>query len=402
MSIRSIVILVVFLSLGMPVHAAGQPSPSRSVGGTFLVIGDSLGTGFQSSTQPGDTKCSNADVNPTGGAGFACYVWTKLQTVNPSIQLMNLAVNGATAAAVAQGEQLSTALPYIRAHPEEVSPILVEIGGNDLGNLGSTPFGDQISQQMLDAQKAEAPAILQQAEANYDAVITQIRAAAPHADLLLPGYQDFHTGIPASLYGPLGDQLEAFSLQISNQFDSFVKAEAGKFNAIYVDWLTPWLHIGGGLEHVGPGGFTGGDYGHPTTAGYKLLGDIVWQDYLAALHGTQAVNGSMQLSQPGTLAFGAAQTIAVSTVPGAEVHVTLSYTGGQWSANGTADASGAYSTTWTANHAGAIGVNVCLTEGASQLCLPTQFPVSPAPKKKIKCKKGYKRVKGHCKKKHGP
>ena len=87
--------------------------------------------------------------------------------------------------------QLSDALAYLEAHPGSVNPITIDIGANDALGLIETTC-------KLEAAciAAGAPAVFAKIGANLGLILGELRAAAPHAQIIVLG-----------LYNPFGETI---------------------------------------------------------------------------------------------------------------------------------------------------------------------------------------------------
>jgi lysophospholipase L1-like esterase len=241
--------------------AAAQPAAKSAhrPGSTFLVLGDSYSTGYQPAGG-GDRTCSNPVVDATGHGGWACLVLAKLRTVRPGIAITNLASNGEDTCSFAviahcgglprgfntpaqspvAGSQWARALAVLRAHPNGVSPITIEIGGNDLlGSLGTAPISAT--------------------RVRLDRIMRSLRSAAPKADIIMFG-----------VFSPIGQPLG-----ITTQLNTVFKAEARAVHALFVGLD---VHFRGrAAQLVNPNDV------HPTDAGQRLIAKLIWRSYRKAI-----------------------------------------------------------------------------------------------------------------------
>ncbi len=178
----ALVIMALFLGGIVPARAAGGHAPAR--GGTraagpqsyYLSLGDSLAYGYQ-------------PYPPIrSGFGFFDFLSTALERIKPDLQPVNFGcpgessvtfINGGCPAASAvayQGSQLSAALSFLKAHKGQVSPITYVLGANDI--LPALASGDP----------AKVQAAIGQFAVNDDAILKQLRAAAPDADIVTVDY----------------------------------------------------------------------------------------------------------------------------------------------------------------------------------------------------------------------
>ncbi len=98
----------------------GSVSTAHAASGDwYLALGDSLAAGFQS--QPS-----------VASGGYANRLAVHMQTVDPGIQLKDIAVPGETTTSFVGG-QLAAAEAFLTAHPGHVPLVTIDIGGNDVG-----------------------------------------------------------------------------------------------------------------------------------------------------------------------------------------------------------------------------------------------------------------------------
>jgi lysophospholipase L1-like esterase len=113
----------VLKTLGLILAAAfwgGSVSTAHAASGDwYLALGDSLAAGFQS--QPS-----------VASGGYANRLAVHMQTVDPGIQLKNIAVPGETTTSFVGG-QLAAAEAFLRANRGHVPLVTIDIGGNDVG-----------------------------------------------------------------------------------------------------------------------------------------------------------------------------------------------------------------------------------------------------------------------------
>jgi lysophospholipase L1-like esterase len=86
------------------------------------------------------------------------------------------------------GSQLKAAITFLNAHPGQVSPITLNLGGNDIPNL-VTPciFNNQID---LACVRDHAPAFIADLAGTISGFLDDLRSAAPDAEIILMGSAD--------------------------------------------------------------------------------------------------------------------------------------------------------------------------------------------------------------------
>ena len=134
----------------LPNIGHATPATGASTPGTFyLALGDSLAAGYQ------------PDPTVSWAHGWVFQFGAMLNKIAP-VQVTDLAIPGECSDTLVQGglnpdcptkqtdspSQLAEAVSFIKAHPGQVNPITVEVGGNDLNGhknelLGGTPAQQQ-------------------------------------------------------------------------------------------------------------------------------------------------------------------------------------------------------------------------------------------------------------------
>jgi lysophospholipase L1-like esterase len=147
----------------------------------YLALGDSIAYGFQ------PTK-----ANATRASAFRGYVdifAARLRKLSPQIEVVNYGCPGESSVTFAKGRcptlpgaklhdkyrgpQLKAAVSFLRAHSGQVSPITLTLWGAELAPLSAK--GNR-------AQKAIASFA-----PRFTAILRQLRAAAPNADIIVTG-----------------------------------------------------------------------------------------------------------------------------------------------------------------------------------------------------------------------
>jgi lysophospholipase L1-like esterase len=251
-------VAVLLSSCGTAGAGASQATgPMHRPAGIFLVLGDSLSTGYQPAGG-GDLTCTNPAIDATGHGGWACILLSHLRTVNRATAISNLAVNGEDTCSFAIGahcsgvaggygtppenpspaSQWARALSLMRAHPGGVSPISIEIGGNDLlGSLGLAPL---------------APIQLR-----LRRILRSVRRAEPRADIIM-----------FNVVSPVDSPLAPLTA-----LNRMYRGQAKAIHAVFVDVAGRFRGHTGTL--VNPGDV------HPTDAGQQVMGRTIWRAYRA-------------------------------------------------------------------------------------------------------------------------
>jgi lysophospholipase L1-like esterase len=276
--------------LAAPVGAHGRlPSPPRPLpqSTSYPALCDSLAFGYSQAkfdellpTVP-PTDFETGYVNDFGNV---------LKLFDPRLQLVNDGCPGETTESFIYGpcayvdpdgftlhhpyaggptsSQLSDALAYLGAHSGSVNPVTIDIGANDA--LGLIEGCKEEPACVL----AGAPATFTKIGGNLALILGQLRAAAPHAQIIVLG-----------LYNPFGETLaggNALTAKL-NEVEAGVAASVG---ARFADPL-PVFNPPGALEAPTICLLTNMctplvDI-HPTNLGYKVLGGLVLQQYVLGL-----------------------------------------------------------------------------------------------------------------------
>jgi len=229
----ALVLMALFLGVvpAHATHAAGglhQPrrhAPAAGPKSYYLSLGDSLAFGYQ-------------PFPPIRqGFGFFDFLAASLERINPDVQPVNLGcpgessttfINGGCPSANAvryQGSQLNAALAFLKAHQGQVSPITYVLGANDI--LAPLATGDP----------AKIQAALTQFAINDDAILRQLRQAAPTADIVTIDY-----------YQPLAIAITNTAVlssvvQVSQTGNGIIDQAAARYNVkvanVYAAFNTP-------------------------------------------------------------------------------------------------------------------------------------------------------------------
>jgi len=197
-----------------------------TLGNTYLALGDSLTYGFHAAQFNEELK--EGKVNPASfNDGFVDDFSAALRHFNPNLKTINDGCPGETSETFLKGSglpfpgfcaggptgtpfpysflhhpyttgsQMSDALAILAANPH-VSPISVDIGANDvlqfLEHTCGFPTTDTCNEEQIIGE-------YEHIAANLGTILTKLRAAAPHAQIVVLGnYNPFPTVIP----GPPG------------------------------------------------------------------------------------------------------------------------------------------------------------------------------------------------------
>jgi lysophospholipase L1-like esterase len=155
----------------------------------YLALGDSLAFGFQYGKFLAEVQSGTYDP-ATFNTGYVNDFAARLREVKENIQTVNLGCPGETTLTFINGgcsfglplhtayagSQQGAALAFLRAHPNQVSPITLTDGANDVTPCRQSPDPTCI------------PRALQQIGADLDASLAAIRAAAPRSEIIVMLY----------------------------------------------------------------------------------------------------------------------------------------------------------------------------------------------------------------------
>jgi lysophospholipase L1-like esterase len=158
----------------------------------YLAVGDSLTYGIQPAKV-------DAGLPPSKfNSGFVDVFARRLRTLNPKVQVVNYGCPGeSTRTFVAggcpwlaggralhnpfHGAQLDAALAFLRAHPNEVSPITLNLGGNDAEAFSAA------CKRSFACARARGPRAMTQIASRLESILRRLRLAAPKADVIVIG-----------------------------------------------------------------------------------------------------------------------------------------------------------------------------------------------------------------------
>ena len=291
-------------------------------GSTYLALGTSLTYGYHAKqfseelTSKGFAEAKNYEENFVNDFG------AELKILQPKLQITNLGCPGETTETFLNGPgapytgsycaggptgtpfpdaflhhpythntQMEEAEAILKENPH-VSPITLDMGANDilqfLEHTCGFPFADTCTAPEVEAEFAHIAG-------NVYTILTKLHAAAPQAQIVMVGLYDSY---PIVLPSPGGDKTLAV-------FNAALKSVAAKVpNTSFANpepRFNPSIVNGGPETEDLPAlcAYTamcpGGTYSptspeadiHPTTLGYAVLGEVIWDDF-APLGGTGA------------------------------------------------------------------------------------------------------------------
>ncbi|MFI5009017.1 MAG: SGNH/GDSL hydrolase family protein [Solirubrobacterales bacterium] len=270
-----------FLALYLaPTAGAARQQRSRPQQ-SYLALGDSLAFGYS------QAKFNSLYPNENPSAYDTGYVddfGRVLKLFNRGLQIVNDGCPGETTGSFINGpcayqlafplhhpysggpasSQLSDALAYLGAHPGAVSPITLDIGANDA--LGVIKGVCNLEPVCIAGQ---APALFAHIASNLGLILAQLRAAAPHAQIIVLG-----------LYNPFGSTL-AGADQLTAQLNTTMAAVAAGVGARFANPL-PFFNPPGALEQpicLLTNMCTPLVDIHPTDLGYAVLAGVILRQY---------------------------------------------------------------------------------------------------------------------------
>jgi lysophospholipase L1-like esterase len=236
----------------------------------YLALGDSIAYGIQP---------ANVNLPPSSAHGYVDLVAARLRKLAPKIRVVNYGCPGESTKTFTaggcpwladgrklhvpfHGTQLAAAIAFLRAHPGQVSPITVTLGGNDINEVADVCKGD------LACIKARAPAALRQFRTRLSGILEPIRSAAPQAEIVLTGLYNFNA-----------DDLRGTD-PIFRSINGTIAAVTRRLGAHYAS-LFAVFNPQGARERARVCAFTficsQVEDPHPTDAGYRAIADAVWR-----------------------------------------------------------------------------------------------------------------------------
>ena len=149
-----------------------------------------------------------------------------------------------------RGPQLAAALSFLRAHPGEVSPITVTLWGNDLAPLS--------------ARGARAPKAIASFASRFTAILRQLRAAAPTAEIIVTG-----------AWNPEADRLQQ-TMPLYRTLDAAIARAAARSRVRVANMLAAFNGTGNvraQRARLCTRTFSCKGDPHPTNAGYRAMAD---------------------------------------------------------------------------------------------------------------------------------
>ena len=265
---RIVVFTAAIVVLGAT-SAAGQADPPRQY---YLALGDSIAYGYQASKH-------RAGLPPSAfNTGYVDVFAEHLRQIQPAITVVNYGCPGETTKSFIKGpclwstfgeqlhdsfsgSQLDAAVAFLSAHPGAVSPITLTLWGNDVRE-----FADSCKD--LACIQNRAPAFFALFSERLAKILRRLRDAAPDAVIIVTGSWDSFLDI-LEFADPL--------FQLLNASTSAVAIAAG---ARFADPF-PLFNPQGDLDREVLTMclltlLCSENDSHPSDAGYRVLGDLVF------------------------------------------------------------------------------------------------------------------------------
>lgn len=167
--------------------------------------------------------------------------------------------------------QLSDALSYLESHRGQVNPITIDIGAND-----ALAVIEHVCNLEAACIAAHAPALFEHVSANLGYILGRLRAAAPHAQIIVLG-----------LYNPFGSAISGGN-QLTAALNEAMAKVATTVHARFADPLPLFNPEGAGEQAtlcLLTNMCTEKPDIHPTDLGYRVLAKVIMHQYLLGLPG---------------------------------------------------------------------------------------------------------------------
>lgn len=263
-----------------------HPQPQQS----YLALGDSLAFGYSEAR----FKEHEGDENPAFfETGYVNDFGDVLKIFDPGLRIVNDGCPGETTESFIEGPceyqlayplhhpyaagpdsaQLTDALSYLHEHPGSVNTITIDIGANDaLGLVDSC-------KKEIACVLAGAPALFEHIGANLTLILSDLRAAALKAEIVVLG-----------LYNPFGEKRLAGSGELTSKLNEVMAGVAATVGARFAD-PQPVFNPPGALEEPTICALTNMctplEDIHPTDLGYAVLAGLILHQYVLGLPATQ-------------------------------------------------------------------------------------------------------------------
>jgi lysophospholipase L1-like esterase len=250
-----------------------QPAQFNPPKSYYLALGDSFAYGFQ-------LRKVLAGLPPSAfDTGYVDVFAGRLRAIRREIAVVNYGCPGESTVSFVtgpcpwtasggalhnhfQGSQLDAALAFLGAHAGQVSPITLQLFGNDMLEFIRSCGGDFACIQR------EGPAAIAQFGSRLTVILAQLRAAAPEAEIMVIGAWNGRVDLFAET-DPL--------FQAAN---AAIAAAAWQARARFAD-VTPVFNPQDELARITAictlTLFCSEADGHPSDAGYSAIADVVYE-----------------------------------------------------------------------------------------------------------------------------
>jgi hypothetical protein len=276
------------LTLGA-VLAAPARAAAPTLGAYYLAVGDGYAQGYLTVGLPADPQCNASDA-----PGYVCIFYRYLKQVRPALQVQNFGEEGADScelvgaghrcySSVLTANPVDAAVQFIQAHPGQVSPISVSLGGSDLLPLLQTGLADPVG------TAAQLPKVLGRLQSNVDAILGRLRSAAgSQAQIIVTTQVNPLDGVPSP---PLPAGIPELGANAIDAVNQAITAGAAGHDVVLADVAAAFHSYPSGpasLTWVATS-LASGDASklnpYPTAEGYRLMADTIIKasDYLVPL-----------------------------------------------------------------------------------------------------------------------
>ncbi|HSZ14332.1 MAG TPA: SGNH/GDSL hydrolase family protein [Solirubrobacteraceae bacterium] len=311
-SARSLTAAAMVIAALAALLALTPAAGAAQVGNTYLALGDSLAYGYHAAQFKSELESKGFVEPATFDEGYVDDFGAVLKLTHPKLQTINDGCPGETTETFISGSgipgycaggptgtpfpyaflhhsygshtsQLADALAILKANPK-VSPITLDIGANDVLQFLASKCGFPAT---FTCSAAEVEGEFAHIAGNVFSILSQLRAAAPKAQIVLIGlYNPYPTVLPA----PGGDTTTAglnaalSSVASAVPDTSFANPEPA-FNTSIVTHAPETTDLpticaftamcpGGTFNPTSPNADI-----HPTTLGYGVMAGIVGVDF---------------------------------------------------------------------------------------------------------------------------
>lgn len=287
------ILAALLLALGvayvlLPTSSAAAHPVQPHAQHTYLALGDSLAFGYSQARFEANLPGESPEAFETG---YVNDFGAALRRFRPHLQIVNDGCPGETTVSMIEGpclyqeayplhhpyvggptsSQLSDALAYLAAHRGQVNPITIDIGAND-----ALAVIEKTCALSVSCILGEAPSLFAHISANLGYILSKLRAAAPHAQIIVLG-----------LYNPFGARIEGAD-QLTAQLNEAMEKVAAGVHARFADPL-PLFNPPGAAEQpticLLTNMCTAKPDIHPTDLGYRVLAGVILHQYLLGLPG---------------------------------------------------------------------------------------------------------------------